>query len=50
MMPRPTTLPTEPRIAAGYGTASSRAVVIAVSAMAMFGVLVVWGLSLLVHG
>ena len=49
-MLRPATLPTEPRIAAGYGNASSRAVILAVTAMAMLGVLVVWGLSFLVRG
>ncbi len=49
-MLRPTTPPTEPRITAGYGMASRRAVALAVTAMATLGVLVVWGLSLLVQG
>jgi hypothetical protein len=49
MMLRPTTVPTEPRIAAGYGNASSRAVILAVAAMAVLGALAVWGLSALVH-
>ena len=40
--------PTEPRVAAGYGTASRRAIVLAVSLIAVLGALVVWGLSTLV--
>jgi hypothetical protein len=40
--------PTEPRVAAGYGTASRRAIVLAVSLIAVLGALVVWGLSALV--
>jgi hypothetical protein len=36
--------PTEPRVAAGYGTASRRAIVLAVSLIAVLGALVVWGL------
>ncbi|MGA2282850.1 MAG: hypothetical protein ABSH07_04090 [Candidatus Dormibacteria bacterium] len=36
------------RVAAGYGTASRRAIALAVTAIAGLGVLVVWGLSALV--
>jgi hypothetical protein len=50
MILHPTTLPTEPRIAAGYGNASSRAVILSVTAVAVLGGLVVWALSLLVGG
>jgi len=48
MTTHPATLPTEPRIAAGYGTASRRAVLLAVTALAGLGALVVWGLTALV--
>jgi hypothetical protein len=40
--------PTEPRVAAGYGTASRHALVLAVSLISVLGALVVWGLSVLV--
>ncbi len=40
--------PVEPRVAAGYGSASRRAIVLAVSLIAVLGALVVWGLSALV--
>ncbi|MGA3183971.1 MAG: hypothetical protein ABSE52_05165 [Candidatus Dormibacteria bacterium] len=40
--------PTEPRVAAGYGTASRRAIALVVSLIAVLGALVVWGLSVLV--
>ncbi|MGA9114412.1 MAG: hypothetical protein WB802_11545 [Candidatus Dormiibacterota bacterium] len=42
------TFPTEPRVTAGYGMASRRAIVLAVTAIAGVGVLVVWGLTALV--
>ena len=42
-----TTLPAEPRITAGYGSASRAAVLLAVTGLAALGVLVVWGLSAL---
>jgi hypothetical protein len=48
MTTRHTSLPTAPRVAAGYGTASLRAIVLAVTAIAGLGALVVWGLSVLV--
>ena len=40
-------LPPEPRVAAGYGMASPRAIALAVTAIAGLGALVVWGLSVL---
>jgi hypothetical protein len=40
--------PTEPRVAAGYGMASPRAIAVAVSLIAGLGALLVWGLSSLV--
>ena len=40
--------PTEPGVVAIYGTASRRAIVLAVSLIAVLGALVVWGLSTLV--
>jgi hypothetical protein len=40
--------PVEPPVAAGYGRASRRAIVLAVSLLAVLGALVVWGLSALV--
>ena len=40
--------PTETRAAAGYGIASRRAIVLAVSFLAVLGALVVWVLSALV--
>jgi hypothetical protein len=45
---RHSSLPSEPRVAAGYGMASRRAIVLAVAAIAGLGALVVWGLSVLV--
>jgi hypothetical protein len=41
-------LSSEPRVAAGYGTASPGAILLAVSALAGLGALVVWGLTALV--
>ena len=41
-------LATEPGVVAIYGTASRRAIVLAVSLIAVLGALVVWGLSALV--
>ncbi len=41
------TAPTEPRIAAGYGTTTRRALTIAIVAIAGVGSLLVWGLSVL---
>jgi hypothetical protein len=38
----------EPSLAAGYGTASRRGVLLAVATLVALGVLVVWALSLVV--
>jgi hypothetical protein len=38
----------EPSLAAGYGTASRRGVLLAVTALVGLGVLVVWALSLVI--
>ena len=45
---RTPTLTVEPRVSAGYGMASRRAIVLAVTAIAGVGVLVVWALTALV--
>ena len=47
MTTHPTILPAEPRIAAGYGSASRAAILLAVTGLAALGALVVWALSAL---